>query len=81
MQTPDNMNISSQDVLAAIGFNAARISAVIQQHAMGAPFPPADQLVLVLQDMLAKAMTLQKFGGVMDGPDMSARVAIKAELS
>jgi hypothetical protein len=77
----DQLNISAQDVLAAIGFKAVSVATVVSQHAAGAPFPNPDQLVAVIEDMLTKAKTIQRFGGLMDGPHMQARASVKAELS
>jgi hypothetical protein len=78
----DQLNISIQDVLAAIGFKAVSIATVIQQHAVGSPFPNPEQLVLVIRDMLSKAEIIQKFGGVLGGdPHMTSTGKIGAELS
>lgn len=40
----DNINITAQDILASIGFEAQRIAAAIAQHAVGYAFPPPDSL-------------------------------------
>lgn len=53
--------ISPQDVLAALGFEAQRIVAGVQQHAAGYPFPPADQIQQVLDRMQQLNRTLLDF--------------------
>lgn len=49
------IDFTVQDLFASIGFDGARIAAVIGNHANGGPLPPLDEMIFFLKRMVEKA--------------------------
>lgn len=79
-----HLNVSAQDVLAAIAFEAQKIVASAAQHAAGYPFPSPMQLQQVIDRMVVLNKILLPFDGLLskDGsPSMNTQSAMKVELN
>lgn len=78
------LNVSAQDVLAAIAFEAQRIVSATQQHAAGYPFPKPELIKEVLDRMTHLNSVLLQVGGMInDGTSasLSSTSSMKAELN
>jgi hypothetical protein len=78
-----NFDITPQDVLAAISFEAQRIIASTNQHAAGAPFPDPAVLKQVLDRMTQlnnMLLTVGKLLGESSNPSMSATSGMAVRL-
>jgi hypothetical protein len=69
------MRLSATDLLGAIGFDAMRIVAAVQQASAGAPFPDPRQLRELIETMLKKAQVIEAT------PMVAANAEVKVELS
>lgn len=79
-----HLNISAQDLLAAIAFEAQRIVAASQQHAAGYPFPAPQLLQDVINRMTHLNSVLLQFNGVIPDAtqgDLTSKSGMKAELN
>lgn len=78
------LNVSAQDILAAIAFEAQRIVAATQQHAAGYPFPPPALLQEVIARMTHLNSILLQVGGLItetNSTSLNVSSAMKAELN
>ena len=74
------INVSAQDILAALGFEAQRIVAAVAQHAAGYPFPSPKQIQEVIDRMVALNGTLLKYQPILDANKASASVESGLEV-
>jgi len=76
------LNISAQDVLAAIGFEAQRIVHAVNQHAAGYPFPNPNELQLVIDHVVQLNHVLTNYSQVLfPSPTLTATSAMSVELT
>lgn len=82
-ESEEKVNVSAQDILAAIGFEAQRIVAAVSQHAAGYPFPKPDAMSQILQRMTNLNNVLIQIGDAAIAGDQSvkAKSGVKAELN
>ena len=60
-----NLPLTAQDILAALGFEARRLAAAVDQHAAGAPFPDPKIIEQVLAKMGVLNKALLQFGALL----------------
>lgn len=87
-EKPENtipqLNVSAQDVLAAIAFEAQRIVSAAQQHAAGYPFPNPELIKEVLDRMASMNNVLLQVGGLISdktNAGLTSSSAMKAEFN
>lgn len=62
------VNFTAQDILAAIGFEAQRLSSGVAQHAAGSVFPNPVIIQKVIDRMSELNKTLLQFGALLQSP-------------
>ena len=82
--SPHQINVTAQDLLAALGFEAQRLVAAVSQHAAGYPFPSPLEMQKVLDRMFNLNQTLTQFGSVLTQAEQvsfGAQSGMKVELN
>jgi hypothetical protein len=75
------VQFTAQDTLASIGFDAARVAAVIQSHAVGGPPPKVEELISYLDRMLTKAKSVKALLELGSNEmNMPGKLKVSAEL-
>ena len=85
MNENNAVSLNANHILAAIGFEAKRISAVVDFYASGGLFPKPDELLAAIGRMHNMAAALAQSGAgaspVEGGTELNGRSAMKAVLS
>lgn len=81
MMTNGTISITAQDIMAAVSFEAKRISASIDSHAAGYPCPPASNLRSAILRMANLVDILVDAESKTDSTNISSSSGMGVELN